>query len=407
MSSPPRSLIPALSLTLIVGYGSMFYAFAVLSHPIQKELGWSAEFTVGAYSLALLLSGIGALPVGRIIDRCGGREMLALGSLLAGASFLILSRTHSAAIYYVLWLGIGAAMAMTLYEPAFAVVVAVYPRDFRSRIGLLTLAGGFASTIFWPLTHALEVYFGWRTAAAVLGAINLAVCLPLHWLVVPRTPSSGPADDSMATPGGRLTPSLRKILRMPTFWLITTSFTASGFVMAAMAVYAIPLLQSHRLEPAAAVALAAFIGPMQVLARLIEMTFNRRLTISALGAVTVALMPAGLVALLIPSSQTLAFVYVFLVAYGAGLGLVTIVRAAAPPQFFGPSQYASISGLLAVPAVAARAVGPYAAATVLTAFGTYTAVLTLLIGIGLTGAMCYWIALALRRRERLEALRAD
>lgn len=383
---------------MIIGYGSLFYAFAVLSRPIQTEMGWSAELTVGAYSIALLISGIASYPVGHFIDRCGGRGMLASGSAIAGTLLVALGHIQSVAAYYAVWAGIGFAMAMSLYEPAFAVVVARFPNDYRRRIGFLTLAGGLSSTVFWPITHALVTSIGWRDTAIALGAINLAVCLPLHWLAVP----SGAVADRPAVPGTQalpdhLTASMRRILKTPTFWLLTVAFTASGFVMAATAVHIIPLLESRGFAPAAAVALAALVGPMQVTSRFTEMIFNKRLSALLLGLATVVLMPLGL-AMLLPVSQSAEPVYVFVFVYGAGLGLITIVRATAPPEFFGRSRYASVSGLLAVPAVAARAIGPYAAAAVLTIFHSYTSVLLLLVGVGAAGAVCYWTAVALRWR---------
>jgi predicted MFS family arabinose efflux permease len=392
--SARRSLVPALATTMIIGYGSMFYAFAVLSRPIQAEMGWSAELTIGAYSLALLISGMGAYPVGHIVDRYGGRNLLALGSAAAGLLFMCLSGVQSVVAYYLIWIGIGFAMAMCLYEPAFAVVVAHFPDTYRFRIGALTLAGGLSSTVFWPITHALVDYVGWRDTVLVLGAINVAVCLPLHWFAVP----AGVVADhhaAEATPElpVQLTPTVRRILHSPTFWLLIVAFTASGIVMSAMAVHVIPLLESRGFAPTAAVVIASLVGPMQVASRLTEMVFSKRVPTLLLGSVTVLLMPLGLAVLLV---QWSALVYLFVLIYGAGLGLITIVRATAPPAFFGRSRYGSVTGLLAVPTVAARAIGPYVAAAMLTTFGSYTQVLTLLIGVGVLGAACYWMAVATR-----------
>lgn len=393
--SARRMLVPALATTMIIGYGSMFYAFAVLSRPIQVEMGWSAELTIGAYSLALLISGVGAYPVGHFVDRYGGRGMLAFGSAAAGLLFMCLSGVHSVLVYYLVWIGIGAAMAMCLYEPAFAVVVAHFPDGYRFRIGVLTLAGGLSSTVFWPITHALVDNIGWRETVLFLGAINVFVCLPLHWFTVP---AGAVADHHapQATPElpAHLTPTVRRVLHSPTFWLLIVAFTASGIVMSAMAVHVIPLLESKGFTPTAAVVIASLVGPMQVASRLTEMVFSKRVPALLLGSVTVLLMPLGLTVLLIP--QWSGFVYLFVLIYGAGLGLITIVRATAPPAFFGRSRYGSVTGLLAVPTVAARAIGPYVAAAMLTTFGSYTQVLFLLIGVGALGAVCYWMAVITR-----------
>ncbi|OGI63861.1 MAG: hypothetical protein A2W18_11475 [Candidatus Muproteobacteria bacterium RBG_16_60_9] len=405
-----RWLVPALSVTMVTGYGSLFYAFAVLARPIQAELGWSSELTVGAYSLALLISGVAAYPVGHFVDRHGGRNMLAAGSAIAGLLFIALSGVHSIVAYYLIWIGIGFAMAMCLYEPAFAVVVAHYPDNYRNRIGILTLAGGLSSTVFWPITHALVTNIGWRETVLLLGAINVAVCLPLHWFTVPAGASADPHGTATTELPEHLTSTVRRILRTPTFWLLIVAFTASGIVMSAMAVHVIPLLESRGFAPTAAVVIASLVGPMQVASRFTEMVFSKHVPTLLLGSVTVLLMPLGLAVLLIPEWSSVVFLFV--VIYGAGLGLITMVRATAPPAFFGRSRYGSVSGLLAVPTVTARSIGPYIAAAMLTAFGSYTHVLTLLIAIGLIGAACYWAAIATRQqsgvvREASESVRAD
>ena len=393
-------LIPALSVTLICSWGSLYYAFAVLARPIQAELGWSAEATVGAYSLALLITGLSAYVVGRIIDRHGGRHLMTLGSCLAGLLFVALAYVTSLVVFYAIWIGMGIAMAMTLYEPAFSVVVATYPHSYRKRIAILTLTGGLASTAFWPLTHALVTSLDWRSAALALGAINLLLCAPLHWFALPGAPPkqhpTPPLTPDIPT---HVTPGLRKILRQPTFWWIGFCFMTFGFVTAAMAVHVIPLLESRGIAPLAAVSLAALVGPMQVTGRFTEVLFSARVSPIALGVITMLLIPIGL-ALLALGSISIGFVYAFVVTYGAGLGLITIVRATTPPELFGRAQYATVSGALAGPAIAARAIGPFAATAVLTAFNGYGAVLILLLAVCAAGGLSYWAALATNRRGK-------
>ena len=64
------------------------------------------------------------------------------------------------------------AMALVLYEPAFASLALVFRANLRRAITILTLAGGFASTVFWPFTQWLTTQFGWREAVLVLAALN-------------------------------------------------------------------------------------------------------------------------------------------------------------------------------------------------------------------------------------------
>ncbi|MFL6622253.1 MAG: MFS transporter [Sulfurifustaceae bacterium] len=402
-----RWLIPALSVTLMTSYGSLYYAMAVLARPIQAELGWSGDITLGAYSLALLIAGLCAYSIGKIIDQNGGRLLMTSGSAIAGVFLLALSQVHSVYAFYALWAGLGVAMAMTQYEAAFSVVVATYPHAYRNRISLLTLAGGLSSTTFWPITYALVEGIGWRGTTAALGAFTLAVCAPLHWYAVPKVVHADVRATGV-TPElpTQLTSSLRKTLSMPTFWLVAFAFAAFGFVNNATAMHSIPLLESRGISAVTAVSIAASIGPMQVASRFADLLFNGRLPALTLGAITVVLIPLGL-AMLLPSAGTMLLPYMFVIIYGAGLGLITIARATSPPEFFGVQRYGAINGLLSAPATIARALGPVVSAAVLTASHNYTLVLVVLIAVGAAGAACYWSAALLQRqRVKVGALHA-
>lgn len=398
-----RSLIPALCITLIVSYGSLYYAFAVLARPIRAELGWTAATTVGAYSIALLIAGLSAFWIGNIIDQRGGRRLMAGGSVLACVFFVVLSQVNSLPAFYVVWAGLGIAMALTQYEAAFAVIVATYPNAYRNRIGILAVAGGFASALFWPLTHTLVGTFGWRGAVITLGLIHLVVSVPLYWYAVPDTAArvQRAATALPELPDPRST-SMRRVLRLPQFWLLTLCFTSFSFVNNAMTVHVIPILESRDVAPAAAVAFAALVGPMQVCARFADVLLNRHLPVLVVGSITVGLIPFGIVMLWAASGAT-SLLYLFVIFYGAGLGLITITRAGSTAEFFGHQRYGAVSGLLTMPSAFARALGPVTAASVWTAYHDYNFVLALIVTVGIIGALGYWSAATLRYREQRPA----
>ncbi|GAI21763.1 unnamed protein product, partial [marine sediment metagenome] len=179
----PSWLIPSLGLTQIVGWGSMFYAYGILMQPMQAELQLSKPVVVGAYSLALLISGLMSTLAGSIIDRIGGRLLMGAGTGLAALMLASMSFVHDALGLYLMWAVIGLAMSATLYQPAFAVLTQVFQADFRRAITMLTLFGGFASTVAWPLTQWLLEQCGWRTTWQIYSVANLVICLPIHMLL--------------------------------------------------------------------------------------------------------------------------------------------------------------------------------------------------------------------------------
>ena len=145
-------LVPALGLTQIISWGALYYSIAVLGASIRDELGLSAAALFGAYSLSLLLSALTAPLAGRAIDRYGGRLVMSVGSVTAALALFAIAHAHSAVTLYAAWALAGIAMAMTLYDAAFATLSQHAGTSYRTALTALTLMGGLASTAFWPLS---------------------------------------------------------------------------------------------------------------------------------------------------------------------------------------------------------------------------------------------------------------
>src|SRR5688572_19075455 len=186
MTSASRGLVPGLAVTETVSWGILYYAFPVLLPAMERDLGWSRTTLIGAYTLAVIVSGMAALPVGRLLDRRPARPLTTTGSILATLGVLAWAAAGNVAAFYVVWVVIGAAMALVLYEPAQVVLVKQFGLHATRAITTLTLVAGFASTIFHPVTALLEVRFGWRTSLVVLAVALAAVTIPIHAVVLPH-----------------------------------------------------------------------------------------------------------------------------------------------------------------------------------------------------------------------------
>ena len=376
-------LLAALGVTQIVSWGSIYYAFALLLEPLQRDLGTGRSEIAGAYSAALLVSGLCATSIGRTIDRHGGRRVMTLGSVAAAVLLAALSQVQSAALLYAVYTGLGMVMAATLYEPAFVVIAQVFRTGYRRALTVLTLFGGLASTVFWPLTTLLIERFGWREAVLWLAAINLFVCVPLHLVVLPRTSgtSASSSPDRAGPPRVRLWADRR-------FRALTLAFLAHYLVVSAIAAHLIALLLGRGMSPAAAAAVGALIGPMQVAGRLIEFGASRWLRVDQVGRIAAAAMPAALLALLW-AGTSVAGLALFAVLFGAGNGAMTVVRGALPVHMYGPENYGAIAGALAAPGLVARAVGPILAALLWAALGGYDGATVVLVAVAAAGAFAF------------------
>ena len=205
--------------TQIIAWGTTLYALGVLGKPIAADTGWSQSLVFGGLTVGLLVSSAVSTTVGRLIDRRGGRAVMSIGSILTAVGLVLLSQVTDPYAYLAVWAFLGLAMRMTLYDAAFAALVQVTPSRGRRAISYLTLFGGFASTVFWPIGHELNAGYGWRTTLLVFAAINLLVCLPLHWFGLARRETRGGLRRSQPTPAPQAPPIRRSRARpAPSPW---------------------------------------------------------------------------------------------------------------------------------------------------------------------------------------------
>ena len=177
-------------ITQITSWGVLYYAFPVLLSSLTSETGWSLAQALGAFSTSALVSSVGAVPVGRLIDRCGPRPVMTTGSVFAVLAVTAIALAPSLSWFYLAFALPGVAQAATLYPPAFAALTGWYPESGRVRaLTAVTLVGGLSSTVFALLTALLVIQLGWRHSYLVLAGVLLVVTVPLHALcLTPRWP---------------------------------------------------------------------------------------------------------------------------------------------------------------------------------------------------------------------------
>jgi MFS family permease len=382
---PLWTAVGALGVAQIISWGSLHYSIAVLAQPMARSLNISVATVLAAFSGALLASGLASPATGRLLDRHGGRHVMAIGSLLAAVSLAVIASAPNPAVFIVGWVLAGVAMAATLYDAAFATLVALSGGRHRQALTALTLMGGLASTVFWPLTYALDLAWGWRGAVAAFAALHLLVCLPLHlWLVPsPTVVSSLCHTERVSVPAARPRAGGK-------LWWLAASFALGAVISSALSVHMLDTLQAAGLTAAQAVTVAVVVGPMQVAGRVLEFFTGARVSATTVGMLAMAVMLAALGLLLaVREPGWIAFAYAAL--YGASNGVLTIVRGAVPAELFGRERYGALLGNLAAPAFVGKAAAPVAFALVATSAGYHSAVTALCV-LGLLSLLAYLLA---------------
>ncbi|MEO0800121.1 MAG: MFS transporter [Pseudomonadota bacterium] len=392
--------VTAIGITQIIAWGTSFYALGVLAEPMMRDLGWSKTLVFSGFTVSVLASSVVSIPVGRALDAYGARLVITAGFAALAASLYLLSWVDEIWQYFVVWPIIGIAMRLTLYDAAFAAMVQVDPANGRRAIAYLTLWGGFASTVGWPVGHWLADAVGWRSTFQWYAIANLAICAPLAWTslkahFLPSTPAPETAKPSEATSDSQpsapapLTGSARRIAMI----LFSLVMSVNAYLFSVGAVHLVGILEATGLAAGVAVGIAALKGVAQVTGRLWELVFGRHVAPINLGRIATVLVPVSLSILLALGGSyeaALAFVLVF----GLSNGIITVVRGAVPLALFGPDGYGRILGILATPVLLCNAVSPVVFAWLVDTFGmqaaTWSLMATALVGLAMMELLAAW-----------------
>jgi predicted MFS family arabinose efflux permease len=380
-------VVIALGSAQMLAWGSSYYLAALLATPMARALGLRAPTVFLAFSVALVVSALIGPWTGRRIDRHGGRPVLVGASLLFAAGLGGLGLSQGTVSLFAAWTVLGLAMGSGLYEAAFATLVRLYGQGSRNAITGITLFGGFASTVGWPLTAWMEAQWGWRGACFGWAALHLLLGLPLN-ACLPRAPAilpEPPAPAPDATSPSRTQPAPQQHPALVSA-LLAFVFAVTWFTSTAMAAHLPQLLMALGASLAAAVAVGALVGPAQVAGRLLEFGVLRRVHPLLSARLACLTHPLGVVALLAGGP---ALAPLFAVLHGAGNGILTIAKGTLPLVFFGAQGYGARQGWLMLPGRVAQALAPFAFGLALDRFGADS--LWLSAGLGVCAFAALWV----------------
>nr|WP_245713284.1 MFS transporter [Nocardia rhamnosiphila] len=358
-----RRVLAVLCLTQISSWGILYYAFPVLSASITADTGWSAPTITAAFSLGQLATALTGIPVGALIDRTGPRRVMTAGSVLGVAALVAIAAAPNLAVFYLGWLAAGVAMGAVLYPPAFAALTRWWGAERVTALMILTLAGGLASTVFAPVTAALDAHTEWRATYLVLAVVLAVLTVPVHWFglraIWPDPPA--PAEPAHADHSG--------IARSPRFAALVVTMCLAAFASFAGIFNLVALLREQGFSPGLAATALGLSGAGQVLGRIGYLPLARYTGVATRTVLVLAALAASTALLGVVS----AVVVLIAVAIGVGLvrGVFTLIQATAITDRWGATHYGRLNGLLSAPVVIVSALAPWAG-TVLSAWtGSY------------------------------------
>lgn len=341
--APASRATVGLGVTQIIGWGTTFLMPAVLGRYMQDDLGLPTEAIFLGVTVSYAVGAIIAPRIGHRIDRTGARLIMSLGSIVYALAIGLLAVAQGSVLYFLGWTVMGLASTLALNVPSSIALAQVAGPRARQAIAVLSIIAGFASTAFFPFTGALQAMFGWRGTLLIFAGMHLAICLPIHFLALPRTVPIPATTTTAPTTAGGVPPEQRSRVYM----LLNISLAAGSFVYTGFIIHAIEILRAVGHSEAAAVFLASLIGPSQVGIRIFELLFGHRYSFMMSAVIGSVMLPFGLGLMLIDGGNSVV-VIVCILAYGISNGLKAVQRATLPLALFGRSEFGHYMGRLAV-----------------------------------------------------------
>lgn len=365
-----RVVITALGIAQILAWGTSFYFPAVFAGPIVRDTGWSLGLVVGGTSIGLLVAGLISPQVGRLIDRHGGRPVLLSSSLFYALGLVGVGLAPNLPVFLLAWVVIGLGMGTGLYDAVFAALGRLYGSGARGPITNLTLFGGFASTVCWPLSAFMIDHLGWRSACFVYAGLHLLLALPLQMAVVRPQPKPSVATSEGSDAVPPVTPVTNEA---PIFALLAVVLSIAAGIGSTVIVHMMLFLEARGVEFAVAVSLGTLFGPAQVGARVVERLFGNRYHPIWTMIASCTLMALGLILL----SSHFPLLVLIILLYGGGYGISWIGRGTLPLALFGPIRFPRLMGKLAFPSLIVQALAPSAGALLIEAIGANATIIVL------------------------------
>jgi MFS family permease len=404
-----RIVVPV-SVIQTVLWGVLYYSYAVLMMPVGQVAEVDAGTLTALFSAALLISGMLAVPVGRIADARGGKGLLIAGTLLSSLLFFLWANTTTLAGLAVIWGGIGVAMAMTF--PMGNVIFAQHmSRDLRRAVVISSLFTGFAATIFVPVAEFMCGHFGWRAAVLLFSAVCIA-CAVLAGMALPGGTGSHreekiPEKRDVARHAGA---GVRGVLRNPRFWAVAVALASNAAISTGLAVHLVSLLANRGYDAVQISSAVALMGAAQVGARAILALGGKHLASSiSMGMLALALQIVAMLMLWIATTFTSSgwALIGFAITNGLVAGLTLVVGALITVDLFSTAHYGQVQGILKTITTLFRAIAASALIFIAGSNHAYSRLTVALAAISVASLIAFSVSLFLRGHRVRDSTRAE
>ncbi len=386
-----------------------WYTFGIFLGPIKRELGWTTLMLTGAMTLRTVVAGLSGPAIGPLADtRHGARIIMSLGILIAGAVPLMVSRVNALWQWYLFY-GVIGGLGMVGYGGLVTntIIAKWFIRKRGRAMGIAAIGVSISGVVFVPLVHRFISNYGWRTTLVVLGIMIWGLTfVPVALLVRRRPEDMGlrPDGDDPEVIESEKNESiiadkvsteeeiwtLKEALRTKALWLLLIGFNITGLAISGIFIHFFPYIEtkgfSTDIAASALTTLAVCCAIVKVPWGLIAERIHVRYCITACYS------GCAMSLIILLSSNSIRFIFLFAIAYGVTLGGDIVVRELVWANYYGRTFLGTIRGVIMPANLISMAGGPLFAAWLRDITGDYQLPYTVFLIASIVGTVFIFLA---------------
>lgn len=374
-----------------VGVGT-YVAYGVFFNSLITEFQWSRAVISGAASLALFLSGLLAIFVGRLNDTYGPTKLMGITSLFFGIGLMMMSQVHEIwqlYLFYGIVFGIGLSAIDVI---ALTTTTRWFSRSRGLMTGIVKVGTGAGQFTIPFLASVLIAAYGWRQANVILGVFSLLVLFLLAQLLKRDPKGSRPviqekgneSAESKHAEYGSL--SAGEAIRTVQMWIICSVNLLVVFTLMIILVHIVPHASDLGLSAIQSAGVLSTIGAVSMVGRftsglIIDYFSSKSVIVTCYFILITSL-------LWLQAADSLWMLYLFAGFYGLAHGGFFTAISPIVAESFGIAAHGAIFGIVVFSGTTGGAIGPLTAGLLFDMTGSYTLVFRMItvfsvIGLGL------------------------
>jgi len=339
----------------------MSSTLSVFLKPLTEDLAVSRGLFSLLRSGEILIGAAMAPLVGRLVDRYGGRWLMAGGALVAGAGLVLLSQASSFWQFLALrWAFITVGGVFMCHMVVSVTISRWFVRQRGRAIALASLGQGFSKVCIPLVTASLFVWLGWRGTWSIFGAITLLLIVIPALIFMRRSPEDmglkpdgdgGGREASVAArhaarrqdASEEVTWTWPEVIRTNTFWIVCFIYGMANVGIAGLNLHVFAYVTDIGFSTLVGATVLSIIASTQLGSTLIWGFLSERMQIHYSSMLMFFIQAVGL-GLAIASSEVV-FLYVGFTLYGIGLGGGWVLQELVWANYFGRPSLGMVRGL--------------------------------------------------------------